>query len=154
VAVIAPHPLAKAAIVSDAAGLVRNASLDEAWAQPARELKPVRPQVVLRTTVKPDRERVRGLFRPDHPPEEHVLNRGLAMPLYDYQCKDCSELFEVRATIKEKEAGLALACPMCGSQETRQRLTYASVLHGGKSASLPTLSRPACGPNAGSGCCG
>jgi len=105
-------------------------------------------------TVKPDRERVRGLLRPDHPPEEHVLNRGLAMPLYDYQCKDCSELFEVRATIKEKEAGLALACPMCGSQETRQRLTYASVLHGGKSASLPTLSRPACGPNAGSGCCG
>jgi len=71
------------------------------------------------------------------------------MPLYDYQCKDCGEVFEVRATIKEKEAGLVLACPKCSSSEARQMLTFASVLHGGRSFSLPT-----CGPNAGSGCCG
>jgi len=71
------------------------------------------------------------------------------MPLYDYQCKDCGEVFEVRATIKEKEAGLVLVCPTCGSEEARQRLTFASVLHGGKMLSLPT-----CGPNPASGCCG
>ena len=71
------------------------------------------------------------------------------MPLYDYQCKDCGEVFEVRATIKEKETGLVLVCPKCGSHEARQKLTFASMLHGGK---VPSLS--AWGPDAGSGCCG
>lgn len=71
------------------------------------------------------------------------------MPLYDYQCKDCGVVFEVRATIKEREAGLVLACPKCGSREARQRLTFASMLHTGTLSSMP-----ACGPNARSGCCG
>ena len=71
------------------------------------------------------------------------------MPTYDYQCKDCGEAFEVRATIKEKEAGLTLACPKCGGHETRQLLTVALMLHGGKE-----ISRSVCGPNAGPGCCG
>ena len=38
------------------------------------------------------------------------------MPLYEYQCQACEEVFEVRASIKEKEAGLVLVCPKCGSQ--------------------------------------
>ena len=71
------------------------------------------------------------------------------MPLYDYQCKDCGETFEVRATIKEKIAGLNLACPKCGGQETRQLLTVAMVVHAGKE-----ISQSGCGPNAGPGCCG
>jgi putative FmdB family regulatory protein len=71
------------------------------------------------------------------------------MPLYDYLCKDCGEAFEVRATIKEKEAGLDLACPKCGSHDARQILSAALVLHGGKE-----FSPPACDPNAGPGCCG
>jgi putative FmdB family regulatory protein len=71
------------------------------------------------------------------------------MPLYDYQCKDCGEAFEVRAAIKEKEAGLELVCPKCGSHEARQMLTAALMLHGRKEFSPPT-----CGPNAGPGCCG
>jgi len=70
------------------------------------------------------------------------------MPLYDYQCKDCGEVFEVRATIKEKEAGLVLVCPKCRSAEARQMLTFASMLRGGRLSSPPT-----CGPNAGTGCC-
>lgn len=32
------------------------------------------------------------------------------MPLYDYQCKKCQSAFEVRATFKEKEAGLEPEC--------------------------------------------
>jgi putative regulatory protein, FmdB family len=71
------------------------------------------------------------------------------MPLYDYQCKDCSETFEVHATIKEKVAGLNLVCPKCGSHEARQLITAAVMLHGGKE-----LSQPVCGPNPGLGCCG
>ena len=71
------------------------------------------------------------------------------MPRYEYQCQACGEVFEVRASIKEKEAGLVLVCPKCGGQEARQRLTAVPMLHGAKEAS-----RPVCGPNCGPGCCG
>jgi putative FmdB family regulatory protein len=71
------------------------------------------------------------------------------MPLYDFQCKDCGEAFEVRATIKEKEAGLELLCPKCGNPEVRQMLTAARMLHGSKEFSPPT-----CDPSSGPGCCG
>ena len=47
------------------------------------------------------------------------------MPLYDYQCKDCGQIFEVQATIKEKMDGLQLTCPKCGNHEARQLLTKA-----------------------------
>ena len=39
------------------------------------------------------------------------------MPLYDYQCKGCQAVFEVRATFKEKEAGLQPECPAVSQQE-------------------------------------
>ena len=71
------------------------------------------------------------------------------MPLYDYECRDCGEAFEVRASIKEREAGLVLACPKCGSRQARQRLTFASLLRTGRVSSGPT-----CGPGARPGCCG
>ena len=71
------------------------------------------------------------------------------MPFYEFECNDCSEVFEVRATIKEKESGLLLVCPKCGSHEAHQMLTAARMLHGGKE-----YSPLACNPNAGPGCCG
>jgi len=71
------------------------------------------------------------------------------MPVYDYGCKECGEVFEVRASIKEREAGLVLECPKCGSHDARQRLTLPSVLLGGMVS--PT---PGCGPRPSSGCCG
>ena len=73
------------------------------------------------------------------------------MPLYDYQCHHCQVIFEVRASFKEKEAGLQPQCPQCHSQETHQVLTAGLLLHGvggGVSAKLPV-----CGPDAGPGCC-
>ena len=72
------------------------------------------------------------------------------MPFYDYHCQVCGKVFEVRATIKEKEAGLKPACPKCGGREVRQKLTTASTVHGGSQSSPPTC----CGPQAGPGCCG
>jgi putative FmdB family regulatory protein len=71
------------------------------------------------------------------------------MPLYEYQCKECGESFEVRALIKEKVAGLNLVCPKCGSPEARQLLTIAMVVHPGKE-----ISSSGCGPSVGPGCCG
>jgi putative FmdB family regulatory protein len=74
------------------------------------------------------------------------------MPLYDYQCQNCQSFFEVRASFKEKEAGLQPECPQCHSQETRQVLTAGLLLHG--SGNSAAYKMPACGPNSGPGCCG
>jgi putative FmdB family regulatory protein len=71
------------------------------------------------------------------------------MPFYVYQCDGCGKVFEVRASIKEKETGLKLACPKCGGHRAHQRLTSAVALRGG-----PKSSPPNCGPNSGPGCCG
>lgn len=72
------------------------------------------------------------------------------MPIYNFQCEQCNEILEVRATIKEKEAGLEPECPKCLGKETKQMITAGLVLRGnnGKSLTLPD-----CGPNAGPGCC-
>jgi len=72
------------------------------------------------------------------------------MPLYDYRCTVCDEVFEIRASIKEKEAGLRPECPKCYSPQTQQLLTAGLVIRGGDSRSLAF---PACGPDAGPGCC-
>jgi putative FmdB family regulatory protein len=72
------------------------------------------------------------------------------MPLYDFQCGHCDEVFEIRASIKEKEAGLKPECPKCRSKKTRQVLTAGLVIHGHEG--LAALQQ--CGPNAGPGCCG
>lgn len=74
------------------------------------------------------------------------------MPTYVYQCEKCEEVFDVRASIKEKEQGLHPECPECHGKKTRQVLTAGVVIHGSDGASLSTL--PTCGPNCGPGCCG
>jgi len=72
------------------------------------------------------------------------------MPVYDFQCNHCQTVFEVRASIKEKEAGLELECPKCESQDVHQVLTAGLLLRGGSAI----MSLPSCRPNAGPGCCG
>ena len=71
------------------------------------------------------------------------------MPLYEFRCKDCGEVFEVRATIKEKEVGLESVCQKCDSHEVCQMLTAASMLRG-----TNEFSPSSCGLNTGPGCCG
>jgi putative FmdB family regulatory protein len=72
------------------------------------------------------------------------------MPVYVFQCQDCQELFEVRASFKEKEAGLQPLCPQCESLQTLQVITAGLFIRGSNGASI---SLPACGPTAGPGCC-
>lgn len=43
------------------------------------------------------------------------------MPTYEYQCKECSEIFERIEHVKEHDAG-KLTCPKCGSKKVDQRL--------------------------------
>ena len=72
------------------------------------------------------------------------------MPIYNFQCQHCAEVFEVKATFKEKEAGLEPECPLCHSKETHQLITAGIMLkgNGGVRTSLPV-----CDPKAGPGCC-
>lgn len=72
------------------------------------------------------------------------------MPIYNFQCDECAEVFDVRASFKEKEAGLVPQCPKCHSKETHQLITAGLVLRGSNGANI---SLPGCGPSAGPGCC-
>lgn len=42
------------------------------------------------------------------------------MPTYEFECGDCGERFEIRASFQEKEKGLIPKCPRCGSDNTGQ----------------------------------
>jgi putative FmdB family regulatory protein len=79
------------------------------------------------------------------------------MPLYDFRCRQCGHPFTVRASFKEKDAGLQPECPVCHAVETQQVLAtgiFIGQAAGGNSSSLPLpmMSGPACG--CGSGGCG
>ncbi len=69
------------------------------------------------------------------------------MPLYDFRCEACGKVFEIRATIKQKEAGIEPECPECHAHEARQVITAGLMLHGAGGTSGPTS---CCG---GPGCC-
>ncbi len=42
------------------------------------------------------------------------------MPVYEYICKDCGKIMEVRQSLAEKEKELAHTCPGCGSKNLVQ----------------------------------
>ncbi len=75
------------------------------------------------------------------------------MPLYDYECHACGQVFEVRATFKQKEEGLCPVCPSCRAEDTAQVVSAPMVIRpgAGDGTRLPSCR---CGPNAGPGCCG
>ncbi len=78
------------------------------------------------------------------------------MPMYDFRCKQCGHTFTVRASFKEKDAGLQPECPVCLAVETQQVLTVGifvgqAAADDGSSLPLP-ISGPVCG--CGSGGCG
>jgi putative FmdB family regulatory protein len=74
------------------------------------------------------------------------------MPLYDFHCEQCDTKFEVRASIKEKQAGLQPECPTCHRSAARQIVTAGRVLHGSDGGNVSSAG-PACGCGSG-GCCG
>ena len=70
---------------------------------------------------------------------------------YEYECDDCGRVFEIRATIAEKERGLRVECPQCGSTKATQVFTAVNVIT--RSASGSGAPPPFCGPRSGAGCC-
>lgn len=72
------------------------------------------------------------------------------MPMYDFRCQECGNPFTVRASFKEKDAGLQPECPVCHGQETQQVLTAGIFI--GQTAGGSSLPLPMMGGGAGCGC--
>jgi putative FmdB family regulatory protein len=74
------------------------------------------------------------------------------MPFYAFQCEQCHEVFDVRATIKEREAGLQPECPSCHELQVKPLITAGLVVRGSDGGSISSSgSAYGCG---GGGCCG
>ncbi len=77
------------------------------------------------------------------------------MPFYDYECQECNTTIEVKASISEKAAGLAVACPSCGSVKTEQVFRTLAFTGAGASSGSPFAAGDmpgkgaACGPGCG-----
>lgn len=71
---------------------------------------------------------------------------------YEYRCKECDTVFDVKATIEEKEEGLHPECPSCGSTETGQMFGAVGILGASHKDPGPMMG-PGCGPGMGAGCC-
>ncbi len=54
------------------------------------------------------------------------------MPVYEYQCAGCGRKFDVIASLAEKEAGLKVKCPKCGSARANQVFSRFTLLTGSK----------------------
>lgn len=73
------------------------------------------------------------------------------MPTYEYYCQDCEKKFDVKASMHEREKGLKVKCPNCGSNKTIQILSNFFTFSKGSSSNLGS---GCCGPNSTPGCCG
>ena len=66
------------------------------------------------------------------------------MPLYDYQCKECGEVFELM--VRFSEANQAQICPKCESKNTQRQL---SIVASFKVASSCSSNSSSCGTQGG-----
>lgn len=77
------------------------------------------------------------------------------MATYDYRCTNCGNDFTVRATFKEKEAGLDPECPLCHERQARQVIRTPMMIGqtpGGQGLSMPVQSGSCCGSGGSCGC--
>ncbi|MCM8771338.1 MAG: zinc ribbon domain-containing protein [Candidatus Omnitrophica bacterium] len=73
------------------------------------------------------------------------------MPTYEYFCQNCENRFEIKVSVSEKEKGLKVKCPRCGSNKTFQILgNFFTFSKGGSGSGFGG----GCGPNPMPGCCG
>jgi len=63
------------------------------------------------------------------------------MPIYEYQCTQCDEKFEVRQSMGED--GSRLSCPKCSAENPR-RLLSTFFSPGSSSSELSETSCPTC----------
>jgi len=75
------------------------------------------------------------------------------MATYVYKCLDCDNVFDIKATIKEKEDGQnnKFACPKCQSKNIKQEFSavnfFKNVFKDDKKAGGCGCGGEVCGPN-------
>ncbi|MFH1657126.1 MAG: FmdB family zinc ribbon protein [bacterium] len=52
------------------------------------------------------------------------------MAIYKYKCSDCGNIFDIQATIQEKEAGNGekFICPKCQSKNIKSKVSVANFV--------------------------
>jgi len=68
------------------------------------------------------------------------------MPRYEFQCPDCSHIFELRMAMSEYSSGTRPECPECGSEKAQRCFSSIGVLVGSRGGSG--------GSSSGGGGCG
>ena len=66
------------------------------------------------------------------------------MPMYDYRCKNCDEVFEelvFSSTTPDKE----IKCPKCGQNKSDRLFSAPMISTGGSSNTVSTSSSRGCG---------
>jgi putative FmdB family regulatory protein len=70
-------------------------------------------------------------------------NSGIAMPIYDYQCRECGSNYDVFH--KVREVGEDVVCPRCGSGDHLRLLSAAGFTVGKKASEPPCAAGECCG---------
>ena len=70
------------------------------------------------------------------------------MPIYEFRCQACQQVFEHLALSQEEGAGIC--CPACGGQELARVLSSCATIMGGPAprpaaAANPSLQNRSCG---------
>ena len=79
------------------------------------------------------------------------------MATYDYLCRTCDQILEVRASFAEKAEGLQPTCPSCKGEDLRRLFTPVSVGSASGGGELPRAGGGGGGGDGyggGGGCCG
>jgi len=70
------------------------------------------------------------------------------MPIYEYICQNCNEVFEALRAMSQADA--PIACTACSGKRTRRKPSRFFAESGGRAVS--GMSEPSCGSCAGGDC--
>ena len=75
------------------------------------------------------------------------------MPVYEYRCPDCTNLFE--KLVSFSDAARDVHCPTCGTQASKLLSTFAAIgVAGGSASGSQAVPAGGGGGCCGGGCCG
>lgn len=66
------------------------------------------------------------------------------MPMYDYRCKNCDEVFE-ELVFSSDASDEEIECPKCGQNQSERLLSAPMISTGGSSNGVSTSSSGGCG---------
>lgn len=66
------------------------------------------------------------------------------MPMYDFACRECEQVFEKR--LRMSQASDPQTCPGCGSSDTRRHMSASFAVGGGSSLSRTVSAPPPSSP--------